>query len=238
MRSLLCCVISFLLSCGGAAEMAAPVAVVEPDRDGDGIPEVLDIEAPVLVDVEPRVITHTMEGGETPVAVMAGTEEPLLLAFRDDTDADGGGGGGGGPTEAAAPPEPPTPPVADDDEHDHDLLEQLQEADTPKEQVEVQQQVVEQQIEQAADLNDELADIIEELRRKKGLPDKKPYVAPSEIHAQEQLQQVQREPRHPLVPRQEQDTDQEQQASAAEGDEEMEAAAPEEQPQEQEQQKD
>jgi hypothetical protein len=60
-------------------------------------------------------------------------------------------------------------------------VEQVSETVTPQEQVQAQQEVIQQQVEQATELNFELEDIIGELRRKKGLPPRPAYKAPNDL---------------------------------------------------------
>jgi quinol monooxygenase YgiN len=96
----------------------------------------------------------------------------------------------------SAPPLPPEPPTYDPDDI---LLERMREADEPSVQVQVQEQVIGVQVERAEDLNDELAEIIEELRREKGLPEVEPYTSPLEQNQEQRQDQDQVQENAPEV---------------------------------------
>lgn len=132
---------------------------------------------------------------------MATPGEPVAVADEIEPDGDGIPDLADATEDAVADPEvppvvedteaPPPPPPADP-RHEA-LLDKMQTTTNAAEQTAIQEQVIEGQVEQAEDLNDELADIIQELRRKKGLPAKKPYTSPLEVAAVEQLQQMEEE---------------------------------------------
>lgn len=185
------------LGCGGSADLSATVGAAQ-----DGPLPVLAVDSPrpepvmLFADAEPDETPITVPLAEPIVADGDGISDPVDTepppATADDTD-----------TPVEAPPDP-----------DHELIEQLSGAGDVAEQTALQEQVIEQQVEQAEDLNDELARILEKLRREKGLPPKDPYVAPSEVAAQEQLQQVQA-PEKVVAPEVLQRQEEEQQTSAA-----------------------
>lgn len=105
------------------------------------------------------------------------------------------------------PPPPPPPPApltlegkplfaqaGDDDSADdcedptpeedgidlQSVAKDLTQAKKPKDRVEIQQRVIEENLDDADDLNDELARIIEELRREQGLQEQQPYISPTQ----------------------------------------------------------
>lgn len=75
---------------------------------------------------------------------------------------------------------PPAEPETDAEEKVQKVLD----AKSADERVEVQDQIVEEQVEQADHLNEDLEEILAEIRRKKGLPPRPAYKAPSEEAAQ------------------------------------------------------
>jgi len=68
-----------------------------------------------------------------------------------------------------------------------DRVEQVLEAETPGEKVAIQVETVDQQIKDADAFNEDLEDILNELRAKKGLPDAPAYKAPTEVAAEKAL---------------------------------------------------
>jgi len=101
----------------------------------------------------------------------------------------------GDPT--AEPPDPSTRPVrhppepqrdpgvierADEDEITSDeATRALLTAEGAQEQVQIQEELIEEGVEDAEELNDDLSEIIERIRREKGLPEEEPYISPIQI---------------------------------------------------------
>ena len=134
------------------------------------------------------------------------------------------------------------PSKAETDDPDDQLLKQMREANKPVEQVQAQKQVVEAQVEQAEELSEELAGIVQRLRAKKGLPKEVPYVSPLEQahedrREQEELEQHQvlglGPPEEPVGPVQVQDPNQDQELPPPEEADEGPKEAPPDQDQEQ-----
>jgi len=72
--------------------------------------------------------------------------------------------------------EDPTP--EEDDIDLQKVAKDLTQAKKPKDRVEIQQRVIDENLDDADDLNDELAAILEELRREQGLKEEEAYVSP------------------------------------------------------------
>ncbi|TFH65143.1 MAG: hypothetical protein E4G90_06745 [Gemmatimonadales bacterium] len=99
------------------------------------------------------------------------------------------------------------PPVTRTPEHVHTpdcIHNKLAAAEGAEEVVGVQVEIIEGQQQKADDINDELAAIIEKLRREKGLPAKEPYMDPKQIAAEskdraaEEAELLALEPNDPL----------------------------------------
>lgn len=78
-----------------------------------------------------------------------------------------------------------------------EIIEQVLEADTPEEHIEIQEETVERQVRDVEGLNDDLEEIIRALRDEKGLPDEPAYKAPTEVAAE--AAQVNHELDAPLI---------------------------------------
>jgi hypothetical protein len=74
--------------------------------------------------------------------------------------------------------------TANEPESKSTIVEESAKAEDAIGKVEVQEEAIEDQIEDAEELNDELAAIIAELRQQKGLPPADPYKAPSDVPLQ------------------------------------------------------
>jgi hypothetical protein len=91
-----------------------------------------------------------------------------------------------GPVLTSEPKEP------DEGHKDEEkIIQEVLEAKSPEEQIEVHEQIVEQQVEHADDINDELEELLLQIRLKKGLPAAPAYKAPTEIAAEQALQRHQ-----------------------------------------------
>lgn len=71
-------------------------------------------------------------------------------------------------------------------DHEHEpqqqqVVEELSQAETAADKVEVTEEIIVEQTDRAEDLNDDLAAIIEKLRKEKGLPAQQPYTAPTDV---------------------------------------------------------
>jgi hypothetical protein len=125
------------------------------------------------------------------------TEAPSMAGMYKGGGPGGGGGSSGHDSIASNPP--PMYAQADDDDDDAAtgdddsalpdrkdevnvdvVTSKIKDAKTANDHVKIQQQVIDEGIEDANDLNDELAKILEELRREQGLEDEEPYVSPKQ----------------------------------------------------------
>lgn len=170
------------------------VAAEEPDHDGDGVLDVADEEP------SPDVVEAASPIPPPPPPMPVLELDPM---FEGDVPDDGSAEGDSGSVDET------TPPPAEAKRPGVDLINEVAKAEDAGEMVEVQEQVLEEHIEQTEDLNDELGEIIRELRRQKGLPDRDPYVSPLE-----QQQQVVENAPAPTEEQQQQDTDQTQEIAA------------------------
>jgi hypothetical protein len=190
---------------------------------------VVGAEAPEAETTAPTAISNGAAdsgGGGAPYDFDEdGIEEYKLVDAAGDDDA----------PEAALPPPPPPPPPpapllaqADDDDSAEaprkdevdtgKIVKDLAEAKKPKDHVKIEQKVIEEGIEDAEELNDELAEILEQLRREEGLEEEDPYVSPIQ-QAVEPIIQAQQE-----LPKEDEDRFREELQRALEKADEMEVA--------------
>ena len=107
-------------------------------------------------------------GGPHDAVVINPSNPPPLYAQADDDDDDTAGD-----DDSAIP-------VRKDEINVDVVTSKIKDAKDAKDHVKIEQQVIDEGIEDADDLNDELAKILEELRREQGLEDEEPYVSPTQ----------------------------------------------------------
>jgi len=181
-----------LVACGVAAESAAPVpevALVAPVPtelpadagmiggdglfgegamgSGEGLERIEMSVALARIDSTLPEIAHPLGDGDDDSSV---PELPLMALGPEAAGAEGD----------VPPPEEDEKDPEKEKEIDVEVaLETIQKGDS-QEQVQLQVEILDETVDDAEKLNNELAKIIEELRQKKGLPKEDPYVSPIE----------------------------------------------------------
>jgi len=147
---------------GGSEMTSEPYDMVSEENSYEDARFVGADEGEALVDAQDPILDHGATGDDDAPTTPPVTPEgrPLFAQVDDDDSAD---------REEPTPRDEVTP---------QKVARDLTNAKKPRDKVEIQQAVIEENLDDADDLNDELAKILEELRREQGLEEEEAYVSP------------------------------------------------------------